>query len=802
MLKNYFKIAYRNFVRYKLFSFINVFGLAIGLAICMIITLWVQRELGYDRFHTKAHRIYRIERELFRDNLYSRWPITSALYKDALVNDFPEIENAVRFWRREFSIKDHKEIVHRQGMFAVDNSIFQIFDFGLEAGDARSALNEPMTVVLTRENALKYLGTDDAVGKSIPFEVNGEFVDFKVTGILREVPENSHVKFDILMSFASYPEGSFTDWRSNYLYTYVLAGENTSKAELETKLQTFVSKRLEPHYGDLLSQGFGIHEVLKMHLFPITEIHLHPSENWEMEAGGNMASVTIFSSIAVLILIIACMNFVNLSTARASNRAKEVGLRKTVGAGKHQLRGQFIQESLLLVVVALVIALVLCVMFLSVFNRIFTENLSLNALLQMKNLLILVGTTLVVGLLAGLYPAFYLTRFEPAGMNKGGPQSGWGKSAFRRTMVILQFGISITLIIGMLTVYKQMRYIQNRSLGFDKENVVLIPVRSRQAAQRFESFRNELLNSPQILSVSSSSDLPGEPFYSNMNFASPERSDEPVMFIVLMTDYDFVETYRMDVLTGRVYSKEFGADTAGTIMLNEAAVRKFKWTPEEAVGKELTYFRGTTAKVVGVVKDFNFRSLHTEIEPMALLLFPSAISDISVRITPGDIRERLHFIQQRWEETFPSEQFEYTFLDDRMEQLYTREQKMQNIFIVFSSLSVFVACLGLLGLASFTAEVRTKEIGIRKALGASIGSVIFLLSKEFIKWIALANIIAWPVAWLLMKEWLQNFAYRTHMGWLVFLFSGAVTLVVAIATFSFQTIRAARSNPVDSLKYE
>jgi putative ABC transport system permease protein len=343
MLKNHLKIAYRNFVRHKLYSFINVFGLAIGLSICMIISLWVLRELSYDRFHEKADRIYRIERELFRDNLYSRWPITGGRYKQALIDDFPEIENAVRFWRREFAIKDHKNDIHRQQMFAVDNSIFDVFDFHLEEGNEKSALSEPMTVVLTRDNAVKYLGTEDAVGKSLSFEWEGKPVDMKVTGILEEVPENSHIHFDMLLSIATYKEEPYTDWRSNYLYTYVLAAENTLKKDMEEKLKTFVAQRLEPEYGDLLISGRSIHEVLKMHLFPIKNIHLHPSPDWEVEPGGNIASVYLFSCIAILILIIACLNFVNLSTARASKRAKEVSLRKTVGAEKRQLRVQFIQ---------------------------------------------------------------------------------------------------------------------------------------------------------------------------------------------------------------------------------------------------------------------------------------------------------------------------------------------------------------------------------------------------------------------------------------------------------------------------
>jgi len=802
MFKNHLKIAYRNFIRHKLYSFINVFGLATGLSICMIISLWVLRELSYDRFHENAHRIYRVERELFRDNLYSRWPITSGTYKQALIDDYPEIVNAVRVWRREFAIKDYNNVVHRQEMFAVDNSVFEMFDFHLEEGDKKTALKEPMTVVLTRENAVKYFGKGDAVGKSLSFEWQEELIDFEVTGILEEVPENSHIHFDMLIAIASYKEEPFDNWRGNYLYTYVLVAENTQKQDLEEKLKAFVTQRLEPHYGDLLLQDRSIHEVLKMHLFPIRDIHLHPSANWEVEPGGNILSVYIFSCIAVLILIIACMNFVNLSTARASKRAKEVSLRKTVGAEKHQLRVQFIQESVLMAFVSLVLALVMSSLFIQAYNGIFSENLSLSLLLQLKNLIILVGATFAVGVLAGLYPAFYLTRFEPVEVMKGGPLSGSGKSVFRRNMVIIQFSISIILIVGVFTVYKQMRYIQTRSLGFDKENVVIIPVRSQQIAQNYGSFRNELMQNPQIISTSASSEVPADSHYSN-SYVNRLESEEPISLIFFTSDYDYVETYRMEILAGRAFSRDFSTDTEGTIILNASAAHRIGWTPEEAVGKKLEgAYSESAAQVVGVVENFHFKSLRREVEPMALLLYPDYIRDISIRIKPGDVGRTLNFIQQKWESLFSGEQFEYSFLDSRINQLYESEKKMQDLFVIFSALSILVACLGLLGLVSFTAELRTKEIGIRKVLGASTGSVIVLLSKEFIKWILLANIVAWPLAWFMANKWLQNFAYRTNIGWIVFVLAGFMTMLIAIFTFIFQTVRTACAKPVNSLRYE
>ncbi len=805
MLMNYFKIVYRNFISHKLFSFINVFGLAIGLSICIVISLWVLRETSYDRFHEKSHRIYRVERELFRDNLYSRWPIVGGLYKQALIDDFAEIENATRFWRREFAIKDHKNNIFRQETFAVDNSIFQIFSFSLEEGDERTALADPMTVVLTRDRALRYFGTDDVLAKSLTFEWEGEQVDFKVTGILEEMPENSHMHFDMLISLASVPDEEFgDDWRSNYLYTYVLVSEKTSRFELEEKLKGFVSQRLEPHYGDLLvlNKDMTIHEVLKMHLFPILDIHLHPSPNWEVEPGGSILSVYMFSSIAVLILVIACLNFVNLSTARANKRAKEVSLRKTVGADKSQLRGQFIQESVLLAFFSLGIACLMSSLFVEVYNAMFAENLSLSVFLQPLKLLSLIGATLIVGVLAGLYPAFYLTRFEPAQVIKGSLLAGSRKSIFRRNMVVIQFSISILLIIGLFTIYKQMKYIQSRSLGFDKENVIILPVRSQQIARNYDSFRNELEKNSQIISLSTSSEVPADSHYSNSYYQRLDMED-PVSVYLFFTDYDYLETYRMELLAGREFSEEFSSDTAGTLILNESAAKRFGWTPEEAVGKKLNgpYSEGS-AQVVGIIKNFNYMSLRREVEPMVFLLDTEYIRAISIRTMPGNIEKIISFIRNKWQNSFPGEQFEFGFLDSLVDQLYLREQKMQKIFIIFAVLSVLVACLGLLGLVSFTSEIRTKEIGIRKVLGASTGSVIVLLSKEFIKWIIIANIVAWPLAWFMMNKWLQHFAYRVNIGGVVFILAAIVTMLISIFTFIFQTVKTACSAPVDSLRYE
>jgi len=801
MFRNHLIIAYRNFIRHKLFSFINVFGLAVGLGVCMMITLWVLNECSYDRFHKNADRIFRVERELFRDNLFSRWPITGGVYRQALIDDIPEVENAVRFWRRTLVFKDHKEFRRQQDLYAADNSVFKIFDFALEEGDVETALTEPMTVILTRENASRYLGAEDAVGRSIPVEWNGQMVDFKVTGILKKVPVNSHIQFDTLISMASYPKEQFTNWRANNLYTYVLLTKTASKRDVEQKFKTFVGRRLEPYYGDLLGRGQAIHDVLKMYLYPLTGVHLHPSANWEAEPGGSVASVYAFSLVAILILIIACLNFINLSTARAGKRAKEVGIRKTIGAAERQLRRQFIHESLMLTFISLALALVFGELSVRAVNKIFSGNLSMSVLFEPLNLAVIVVAAVALGILAGLYPAFYMTRFEPAGVLRGGVYLGRAKSRFRRNLVVIQFAVSIVIMIGMFTVSRQLHYIQTRPLGFDKSNVVLLQVRSSWGATTYESLRNELLRDPRIYAVSSGTDAPGDPLYSN-GAVMRQDSTEVINMIYYTTGYDYAETYGMELAAGRAFSRDFGTDAAGAVMLNESAAKRIGWTPAEAVGKRLILGDKSAAAVVGVVKNFNYKSLRSEIEPTIIVLRPDVMTQVSVRIKVGDEEGALRYLREKWERTFPEDQFEYGFLDARIERAYEGERTTRNIGLVFASLSVLISCLGLLGLVSFTAEEKTKEIGIRKALGASTGKVLLMLSREFIKWIILANILAWPLAWFLMNKWLENFAFRTDIGWGVFILTGILTMSFGIITFISHTVRAASVNPADCIRHE
>ncbi|MGD8779724.1 MAG: ABC transporter permease [Ignavibacteria bacterium] len=803
MFQNYMKISLRNFRRQKLFTFINVFGLAIGLAACMIISLWVQNELSYDSFHKKADRIYRVEREIIRDEINGRWPITSAKYKQALIDDYPEIINAVRFWPREFSIKDVDNYLHREALFAADNSIFEIFDFDFIQGSQETALSKPKTLVLTTDAAVKYFGNTDVLGKSLELEWEDDYVNFEITGLLKDIPGNSHIHFDMLISFASYSEEDLTSWRSNYLYTYVLIDNGVQHKEFEKKIKSFIDQHLKPQYGDLILQGRSIHEVLKLQLFPLKYIHLNPSENWELEPGGSFESVILFSSIGFLLLIIAGINFINLSTARANRRSKEVSLRKTLGAVKRELRIQFIHESLLLTFISAAIAFAMLYLLIPYYNSIFSENLSILKLTEVNNLLFFLGAVLVIGLAASLYPAYYLSKFEPAEIIRGGALKYGGKSLFRRNMVVFQFTISISLLAGMYVMYSQMRYIQTKPMGFKKENIIIFPARSSKVPQNFEVFKSRILsNSSNIISATGSGDLPGDRIFGNGNLYYKNEIENHISSVFMSCDYDFISTYKIPVIAGRNFSKEFSTDTAGAIILNETAARKFGLTPEKAIGKVLTRGHNINLTIAGVIEDFNFQSLMYNIEPMAFLLEPNYITAISVRVAPGNITETINSVKKIWEKTFQGELFEYSFLDKRIEQLYESEQKAQSIIIVFTAMSIIVACLGLFGLAAYTAEEKTREIGIRKTLGATVPSIFYSLTKDYIKWIVISTLIACPVSFYLMNGWLENFAYRITLNFLPFIFSAVAAILISLTTVSYQSIKAALANPIDCIRAE
>ncbi len=804
MFKHYLVVSLRNFGRQKLYSIINVLGLAIGLAACLIILFWVQDEMSYDKFNKNYNNIYRINRELKYEGREVSIPVTSYPYGPTMVSDFPEVINSVHFVKNELFILDKRNVFNRQEVFCADNSIFEIFDYKLLSGNPATALIQPNSLVISPALAKKYFNTLDVIGKTLQVQEADKLVDYAVTGILDEVPINSHIQFEALLSFSTFPEESRAGWPGNWLYTYVLLKEGTSVEELKQKFPDFLEKYLGPEIAPYLGRDQKLKDVIKLNLIPLSSIHLEPAEHFEIQPQGSISSVYIFSAIAVLILFIACMNFMNLSSARAGKRAKEVGLRKAIGAHYRQLWKQFIGESIITSIAALVLAIILIILFLPGFNSVAGKNLSAEILLVDNHWIYLIVITLITGIIAGLYPAFILSSYNPVKVFKNESIRG-GRAFFRKTTTVFQFVISIALIICTLVVYKQMQFMQNKELGFDKENLLIIEAQGDDIVQGMDSFRNALLENSQIKSIAASTNYPANNRFPDTMFEVKETSARSSM-VYITVDYDYADTYNFDMIAGRNFSRQFATDSVGGIILNESAVKKLGLETDNAVGKELIgmgdFLPFKEYKIIGVTKDYHFRSMHESITPCLLILYPKLVSYISVKIGPGRIDEAVNFIEKTWSELFPRKDLNFSFIDQRIQNLYESEQRMGTIIMIFSAFSVFVACLGLFGLASFTAEEKTKEIGIRKVLGSSVGEIITMLSKRFVVWIGLANLIAWPVAYYLMDSWLQDFAFKTELSLEVFVIPGFLALVVALLTVGYQSIKAALANPVHSLKHE
>ena len=797
MLKNYLKTAIRNISKYKAFSFINLLGLAIGMACCILILLYVQDELSYDRFHENADRIYRVSREWFNEDGTSNLHLGQVAppIGPLLLNDFPDIVEAVRLSTPGRMLVSHgdKHFLEENVIFAEEN-FFKVFTFPLVQGDPDTVLKDPFKVVITEEMATKYFGDDKPIGKTLKFENQ---IDAIVTGVVKKAPTNSHFHFDVIGSFASieqmFGQRELQNWGSNNYATYLLMPENYPIQKLAVQMDGF----MERHLG---KQPFRRHAL---HLWRVTDIHLHSHLDSEIEANSDIVYVYIFSAIAFFILLIACINFMNLSTARSSVRAREVGMRKVVGAHRMHLIRQFLSESILLALIALVIAVVLVKIALPLFSGFVDRDLSLSLTGDLGVLARLLLIALIVGIVAGSYPAVFLSSFRPVAVLKGTQGPSARGSIFRTVLVVFQFAISIILIISVGTVYKQLVYSWTKQLGFNQEQVVVLPTNDI-IRSRYESIRTQLLSLPDVINVAASKRVPsGRLLDSSSARLISGTSVQPVNFRLasMRIDYDFIPTYEIEMAAGRTFSREFSTDTQEAFIINETAAQKIGWTPEEAVGQSFQY-GSRKGKIVGVVKDFHFESIHQMISPIVFEIDPSNYGQISVRLRPENIPQTMAAIENMWSEYRRNYPFDYYFIDERFDQLYQSEEKLAQIFGVFSILAILIACLGLYGMASFTAEKRTKEIGIRKALGAPVGNIMFLLSKEFTKWVLVANVIAWPVAYLVMRRWLHSFAYRIDIGIELFLIAGVMAFWISILTISFQVIRAALNDPADALRYE
>ncbi|MBD2751578.1 ABC transporter permease [Spirosoma validum] len=807
MLQNYIKIAWRNLVRNKAFSAINIVGLALGLATCLLISLYVFDELSYDRSNKKASQIVRV---VFR-GIMNGGQINEANVMppvaQALKADYPEVEDATRIRTAGSPSITVGDKTFRDDQVAyVDSNFFQVFTLPLLQGDAKTALIQPGTAVITQAMARKFFGDENPMGKSLTIKSWNAL--FRVTGVIDKMPVNSHFHFDMLLSMAGVSDAKSPSWMTSGFFTYLVLPKGYDYKQLEAKLPQVVSK----YMGSQIQQAFGMSLAqfrrkgndLSFLLQPLTGIHLHSNLTGEIEANGDVQYVYIFGAIAVFMLLIACINFMNLSTAGASKRAKEVGIRKVMGSVRQSLTSQFLIESLLLTSIALTLAIGLVYLTLPLFNELAGKNLVLNFAASPWLLpgLLLLGV--VVGILAGSYPAFFLSSFKPVQVLKGTRFTGDRKSiGLRSGLVVVQFFISITLMIGTTVVYQQLDYIQNKKLGYTKEQVLVLP-ETWLLDKKEDVFRNQIMQDPRVVNVSTSGYLPAGPSNNNNFMVYPEsNSTQLVKTLRYDVDYNYIPTLGMQLAEGRNFSKAYGTDSAGVI-LNETAARTLGWN-DKAVGHTISNSdndgKKATLRVIGVVKDFHFRSMRERISPLVMVLSKNA-GTVIVKVKTKDIAGLVASLKKQWEQLTTDAPFTYSFLDERFNNTYLAEQKTGRILGLFAGLTIFVACLGLFGLATFTAEQRTKEIGVRKVLGASVTSIVGLLSKDFLKLVAIAIVLASPVAWYVMNRWLQDFAYKIDITWWMFALAGVLSVSIALLTVSFQSVKAALMNPVKSLKTE
>lgn len=807
MIYNYLKIAVRNLLKYRFISFINLFGLTVGLTCCLLITAYILNEFSYDRYVDKADRIYRVTRSFNN-------PETGALsltlgavappFATYLQNDFPEIEKITRLLPNGTTAFHYDDkIFNEKDVYFADEHLFDFFKVDMVKGNAQKALTGPFSVMLSEEVAHKYFGNDEPLNKMVKLDNQ---LSCAVTGVFKAFPANTQVHPSVLISFSTLNDSTVygaenlrTNWGNNAFYTYLLLPPHYDTRRMEARFPAF----LDEHVND--KGKFKPSQWTKLALQKFTDIHLRSHTDSELEENGDIKRVYVFSAIALFILLIACINYMNLSTARSALRAREIGVRKVVGAQRKEIIAQFLSESVLVSWLALILAFTITWLLIPWLNKISGQELTINILLQWKVIVPLLLVPFVVGIISGIYPALFMSSFRPVVVLKGLFKVGGGNISFRKVLVTVQFAISIILIISTTIVFLQMRYMQKKSLGFDKEHIVTVAYNTGLDKQ-FETFRNELLTNSAVINAGRSSRIPTGRLLDAMG-ARVQRGDslEPVGADVkfIWADKDFISSYGIKVLAGRGFSRDFSTDS-NSFLINESAVKVLGFkSNDEAIGKPFGYgFRN--GQVVGVFNDFHFESMHQKIVPLVMLIpkNPNGYGRISIKVSGNNIPGALSHIESVWKKFLPETPFEYTFLDENFDMLYRSEEKEKTIFGIFSSIAIFIACLGLFGLSAFAISQRIKEIGIRKVLGANTGTIVSLLSKDFLKLVLIAAIFAFPVAWYAMNNWLQDFAYRIGIPWWVFIAAGIVAALIALATISFQAIKAALANPVKSLRTE
>jgi len=783
MFKNYLKVALRNIRKHKGYSIINIAGLAAGMAVCILILLWVQDEASYDRFNANAEQIYRVcFSDLWSGNRV-KFSSTPTGIGPALQQDFPKVIDSARLYRMKDVLVGHegKRIVEEY-VFLADPSLFQIFSFPFIQGDPHSALDDPHSVVLSEHAAVKYFGSSDPVGKTLTI---GSSTDFMVKGVFKNIPQNSHLRFEILLPFQFLKERGIDlqQWTPWAYYTYIL---------LHPESRVIEDERLTAYYQSHVSSF----ENVQMHLVPLKDIHLRSQAIGGIGADGDIKYVYVFSLIAFFVLLIACINFMNLSTAKSGIRAKEVGMRKVVGALRRDIVRQFFGESMLQAFISLSFALVLVKALLPLFSRITAKELSLDPMGNLFLYLGLLGIVALTGIVAGSYPALFLSSFHPVAVLKGlGGSQAKARTVFRKALVITQFSLTIIMIIGTIIVYNQLQFMRDKKLGFDKDQLVVLSL-TPSLTENYDAFKQELLRNPGILEAAGASSwqFHGTP----SDLWRGDTADKNVRVFLNKVEENYLKTFGMKMAEGRFFSREFSEDK-NNFVLNETAVKAMGL--EDPIGKPLT-ISGNKGTVVGVIEDFHFETLGQKIGALCLFAPGEGFRYLFARVSPQNLDATIRFMKGIWQKFESHYPFHYQFFDDDFDNLYRSERRIGTIVRYFAVLAVFLSCLGLFGLATFMAERRTKEIGIRRVLGASFMEIVVLLSKEFAKCVLVSNLIAWPVAYFVMNKWLENFAYRMGMGVGIFLGSAGLALGIALLTVSFQSVKAAAANPADSLRYE
>ncbi len=793
MFRNYLKIALRNMKRQKAYSILNITGLTIGMTCCILLLLYIQFELSYDKYHENSDRIYRVIRE--------GKACTPAPLGPKLMDDLPEIEYSARLIKRDNILISHQnEHFLEDKFYWADPELLNIFTISLTRGNPKTALVDPFSILLSERTAKKYFNNEDPIGKVLTVGSGSEFV---VAGVFSNIPDNSHFIMDFIVPYKTYFQISgndITNWFRNFTYTYFLLREGTNPDELERKLPLVIDRYI---FKNLPLEVINKIKEPYPRIFytqPLTKIHLHSHLRQEISANNDIKYIYLFSTIAFMILIIACINYINLTTARSGKRGKEVGIRKVAGAQRKQLLYQFFGESVILTILSMIISLTMLQLTLPAFNNLVDRQLHFDPASNPQLFFGLVLLTIFVGILAGSYPALSISGFKPISVLKGTFTKSPKGLVLRNILVVTQFSITIFLIICTLIIRNQLNFVKNTDVGYSKEQIITLPVRDREIHREIEAIKSELKRYPDILAVSTSARLPNN--IDTFTSADWPGKNQDVRFAINYNtaDYNFIDLFDVEIVEGRNFSREFPSDENGAFLINEAAVKAAQF--ETPIGQEFIHWRGDTGKIVGVMKDFNLRSLHNPIEPLYIFLDPRDYSYISVKIKSTNIPVTIEHVKQVINKFSPNYPFEYSFFDDVFEKAYHAEKRMVTIFSSFSLLAIIISCMGLFGLVLYSVEHRIKEIGIRKVLGASVSGIFLLLLKEFFKWILISNLIAWPIAWYVMSKWLQNFAYRTDITATNFIMAAGLTLFIALLTMSYQSIKAAEANPVDSLQYE